>query len=287
MKKKKFKGHKGSPIETVAWSADSKILASGGSDSDIILWNKEGKPIKKIDSPEYQTKCIAWSSGGTLAGLVLKLIKLWDSDGKKLKEFEADAFEKLVWSPDGNFIATNTIDSKINIWKTDGTHVKELTGHTGYINGFGWSNDVAIFVTASDDAKIRLWNPTDWTEIKVLSEHYESVSCLAWAPDGQNFAVGSWTYKEKFVRIYDREGKSTQVLKGEQDKIMALDWSKKWITSGSSDKTVIIFKPDGTLVETIKIGKAVTGVAISPDEKWLAVSCWDSNIYIFDLTELK
>ena len=128
--------------------------------------------------------------------------------------------------------------------------------------------------------------PTIRTELKVLSEHYESFGHLAWAPDRQKFAVGAWTYKNKYVRIYDREGKSDQVLEGEQDKIMAVDWSDKWIVSGSSDKTAVIFKPDGTLVEKIKVGKAVTGVAISSDSQALAISSWDKKILLCDLSEL-
>ena len=112
---------------------------------------------------------------------------------------------------------------------------------------------------------------------------------MAWAPDGQNFAVGSWTYKKKFVRIYDRDGNSSQTLEGEQDKIMSVDWSNdgKMIVSGSSDKTVLIFKPDGTILEKLKIKKTVTAVAISPDNKLLAVTSWDDKIYLYDLTEVE
>ncbi len=289
MKKMKFKGHKASPVETVAWSPDSQILASGASDSTARLWNREGKSIKVLEVPEFEVKYLTWSSEGMLATAGQKMIRLWDSNGNTIKDFDANVNDKLAWSPDGKMIASNTIDHKINIWNVDGSHIKELVGHTSFVNGFGWSLDGNIFVTASEDAKIRLWDPNGWNEIKVLSEHYESYTCLAWAPNGQNFAVGSWTYKNKLIRIYNRDGESTQTLEGGQDKVMALDWSKngKWIASGSSDKTVLIFKPDGTQLEKIKIGKAVTGVSISPDNQLLAVSCWEDKIYVFDLSELK
>ncbi|MHA1379777.1 MAG: WD40 repeat domain-containing protein [Candidatus Helarchaeota archaeon] len=289
MKKKKLKGHKGSPINTVVWSGDGQILASGGSDSTLRFWNREGKSLKVLQVPEFGVKYLSWSSDGKLAAIAQKMIRLFDSSGNTIGEFDANAFDKLVWSPDGKNIASNTIDYKVNIWNIDGTNIKELTGHTAYVNGLGWSPDGKIFVTASEDAKIRLWDSNEWSEIKVLSKNYESNTCLAWAPDGQKFAVGAWTYSKKLVRIYDRNGKSTNTLEGGQDKIMALDWSKngKLIASGSSDKTVLIFKPDGTELEKIKIGKGVTGVSISPDNELLAVSFWDDVLYVFDLTELK
>lgn len=289
MKKKKFKGHEASPVNCVAWSPDSQILASGAPDSTVRLWNREGKLKKVLQIPEYEVKYLNWSSDGKLAVIALKMIRIFDTNGNAIGEFDANAYDKIAWSPDAKMIASNTIDFKVNIWNVDGTPIKELTGHTAYINGLGWSPDGKLFVTASEDAKIRLWDPNGWNEIKVLSEHYESNTGLSWAPDGQSFAVGSWTYSKKLVRIYDKEGISIQTLEGDQDKIMALDWSKdgKWIVSGSADKTVVIFKPDGTKIETIKIGKAVTGVAISPDNQLLAVSCWDEGVLVFDLKDLK
>ncbi|MHA1358494.1 MAG: WD40 repeat domain-containing protein [Candidatus Helarchaeota archaeon] len=286
MKKKKLKGHKASPVSCVAWSADSKTLASGAPDGTIRFWNSEGKSIKVINTPDYDIACLVWAPDGTLTSLGEKKIRFWDTDGNQKQEIDADAYNILAWSPDAKMIASNTMDYKANIWHSDGSHIKELTGHTSYINGLGWSPDGAIFVTASEDAKIRLWNPQDWTETKVLSEYYESVTALAWAPDGQKFAVGAWTYSKKHVRIYDLEGKSVQMLEGGQDKIMALDWSQdgKWIMSGSSDKTILIFQPDGKLIEKIKVGKAVTDLAISPDNRALAVSCWDDQVYLYDLS---
>lgn len=284
----KIKGHKGKPINAVAWSADSQILASAGSDQTIRLWNREGDSIKVIDAPDYEILDLAWSSDGTLASVGAKKLRLWDSGGNQKKEIDANAYNLVSWSPDSKMIATNTIDFKVNIWNVDGTHIKELSGHTTYVNGLGWSPDGTLFVTASDDAKIRLWDPNSWNEIKVLSEHYESFNCMAWAPDAR-FAVGSWTYKNKFVRIFNPDGTSTQVLEGEQDKIMSVDWSKDgmMIVSGSSDETALIWKPDGTQLEKLKVGKAVTRVAISPDSQLLAVASWDDEILLYDLTEIK
>lgn len=288
MNKKKLKGHDGSPVNVVAWSADGQILASAGSDQTIRLWNREGKSIKVIEVPDYEILGLEWSSDGTLASVGAKKLRLWDSDGNQKKEIDANAYNKVVWSKDGKMIATNTMDYKVNIWNVDGSHIKELVGHTAYVNGMGWTSDGSLFITVGEDKiNIRLWDPNTWDLTKEISEHYESLTCMAW--HGQKFVVGSWTYPKKYLRIYNQDGTSTQTIEGGQNKIMAVDWSKdgNWIASGSSDKTVLIFKPDGTEVEKIKVGKAVTGVAISSDSQALAVSCWDKKVYLYDLSELK
>lgn len=289
MKKKKLKGHKGSKVNAVAWSPDSQILASGGTDSTVRLWNPEGKSIKVLEIPEYEISYLTWASDGTLAASADKKIKLWDKVGNAIGEFEANAYDRVAFSPDSKLIAANTMDYKVNIWKLDGTKVSELVGHTSFITGIGWNPDGNLFVTASEDAKIRLWNPSDWTEIKVLSDHYETFTDLAWAPDGKNFAVGSRTMSKQFVRVYDSDGKSDLAFEDKQDKIMSLVWSNdgQYIMSGSSDKTVMIWKPDGTLVEKINIGKAVSAIAVSPDNQSLAVACWDNKIQLYDLTTMK
>ncbi|MHA1268512.1 MAG: WD40 repeat domain-containing protein [Candidatus Helarchaeota archaeon] len=289
MKNKKLKGHKATPVSTVAWSADGQILASGAPDGTIRFWNNEGESIKIINVSDYEIPYLSWASNEILASIGNKKIRFWNSEGVQTKEIDVNAYNKLAWSPDSKMIASNSFDHKVNIWNNDGTHIKELTGHADFVNGLGWSSDGSIFITASDDAKIRLLNAQDWTEIKLLSEYYESATSMAWAPDGQKFAIGAWTYSKKHVRIYDLEGNSVQVLEGNKDKIMALEWSKdgNWIISGSSDKTVLIFDPEGKVLEKIKIGKAVTDLAISPDNKTLVVSCWDKQIYLYDLSELK
>ncbi|MBD3228794.1 MAG: hypothetical protein GF329_11465 [Candidatus Lokiarchaeota archaeon] len=289
MKKKKLKGHKGSKVNSVAWSADGQVLASGGTDSKIILWNPEGESIKVLEIPEFEVNTLFWSNDNKLAASAQKKIRLWDKDGNDICEFEAKAYDRIAFSSDSKLIGTNTMDYKVNIWKEDGTHIKELTGHTSFITGISWNPDGDLFLTASEDAKIRFWDPKDWSEIKVLSEHYESYTCLAWAPNGQKFVVGSRTINDQFIRIYDSDGKSIQKFDEKQDKIMSIDWSKdgQFITSGSSDKSVIFWKPDGTLIEKIKIGKEVTQVAISPDSQSLAVSCWDNKVQLYDLTKLK
>jgi WD40 repeat protein len=286
---KKIKNNK-RPINTVAWAPNGEIIASGGAESAIRLWNREGESIKVIEIPDFETQCVIWTEG-ILASSGEKIIRLWDTQGQSIREIDSrtNIVNHLAFAPDGKALAGNSIEFKVNIWDVTGSHIKELVGHTAEITGFGWSPDGKLFVTASEDAKIRLWNPSTWTELKVLSEHYESYTCMAWAPDGQHFVVGSWTYPKKFLRIYDREGKSTQVLEGHQDKILSVDWSKdgQLLVSGSTDKTVLIWNPKGTLLEKLKIGEAVTGVAISPDNKLLAVSSWDKNIHLYDLTDLK
>ncbi len=288
MKKEKLKGHKNSPVNTVAWSADSQILASGTTDMMIRLWNREGDSIKVIDTPDYEVTQLAWSSDGILASVGAKKLRLWDAAGNQKKEIDADAYNCVAWSPDAKLIATNTIDHKTKIWNAgDGTLVKELEAFKSYVNGIGWNKDGSMFVAVSDGKlNVRYWDPSSWAMKKELQEHYESYTSFAWAPDGKNFAVGAWTYSKKAIRIYDLEGQSDKIYQIDQDKSMSLDWSEKWIVSGSSDKTIVILKPDGTVVETEKVGKAITGVAISPDNQALAVSCWDKIVYMYDLSEL-
>jgi WD40 repeat protein len=37
-------------ITSVSWTADSQILATGGGDGTVKLWNRDGSPISEIET---------------------------------------------------------------------------------------------------------------------------------------------------------------------------------------------------------------------------------------------
>ena len=226
-------GHTDS-VESVAFSPDGETLASGSSDNTIRLWNvSTGETVKTLTghgypgvgelsfSPDGQTLA---SEGG--AGAHGHIIRLWDvATGEELKTFEAwfgSWFSSVSFSPDGQTLASavgvEAEDDTIRLWDVaTGETVKTLTGHTSSVTG-----------------------------------HPSSIYSVAFSPDGQTLASGSW---DATVRLWDvATGAELKTLTGHTGWVNSVAFSPdgQTLASGSYDETVLLWNlpptdvpPDG------------------------------------------
>jgi WD40 repeat protein len=72
-------------------------------------------------------------------------------------------------------------------------------------------------------------------------------------------------------------------LSGHRGWILAVDASPdgQLIATGSNDQTVKLWKPDGTLVQTLQHAATVHALSFSPDSQRLVTSSLDGNIYLW------
>lgn len=110
-----------------------------------------------------------------------------------------------------------------------------------------------------------------------LPGHAELVSSIAWSPDSQQLASGSW---DQTVRIW-------QVASGEQlgeiphpDQVIALDWSPNgnMLASATWGSQILLWEPGTTnsLGELAGHRDSITHLAFSPDGALLASASTDS-----------
>lgn len=194
-------------VNTVAFSVDSKILASGSEDGNLYLWDIEtGMKLKTLTEATENIFSVAFSSDGkTLAsGNAGNTIRLWDiATGEKLKTFTGHTnwVFSVAFSPDGQTLASGSWDHTIRLWDTTtGQHLKVLTGHTLTVWSVAFSPDGLTLASGSQDKTIRLWNIATSAQISTLTGHTAPVKSVAFSPDGVTLASGS---QDSTVRLWD------------------------------------------------------------------------------------
>ena len=154
-----------SPVTAYAFSPDSKIFATGGEDSTIILSEvKTGKRLAYLMGyTKKSIRAFAFSADSkTLASASGNKILLWDVNTRKqLNNFDAvKDIAALAFSPDGTMLASGGEDGLIQVWNLVPTPQIQttFTGHQGSINVLMFAPDGKTVASGSGDGTILLWN---------------------------------------------------------------------------------------------------------------------------------
>jgi len=143
-------------IRAVAVSPDGHLLASGGFDNSVMLWDlATGQAL-----------------GSPLSG-------------------HSDNVHSLAFSPDGRLLASGSSDDTIVLWDLAGRQpaLSPLTGHTGAILSLDFSPDGDLLASGAADGDIRFWDPfTGQPVAEPIKAHNGSVSDVLFHPTGRVLA---------------------------------------------------------------------------------------------------
>jgi WD40 repeat protein len=202
-----------SSVERLAFSMDSKILASGQSDGSIIFWDTTShKPIDQFLGSH------------------------------------ASKITAVVFSPDGKYLASSSADGKIILWDVASRKPlgQPLGGQTDEVTSIAFSLDGKYLASANADGKIILWNlATSQPVGQPLSEHTDKVTGIAFSPDGKYLASSS---ADETIILWDVATLQPigQPLRGHFGKVTGVAFSpdSKLLASSYADETT----GDGTII---------------------------------------
>ena len=198
----------------LAWSPDSKRLASINVGGQLYVWNAAtGEEVWDTDilglggawEDPILAACVAWSSAGSrlaygraYGGWGDDLLHIADvTHGRDLFTLPCHPFE-VAWSPDGGrlaCIASERSHLVVGIWdmKTRSRVVvwdKSLSGRPPYnhFSTIAWSPDGSKVVLAADN--VNIWDAATGRTLFTYSDGSDSA---AWSPDGTRIASASDT----------------------------------------------------------------------------------------------
>ena len=149
----------------VGISPDARIIASGGLDSTVSLWDREGgRSLQRLTG----------HTGG---------------------------ISSVAFSPDGQRLASASADGSSRIWSVStGQSLLTLSGHLGAVMSAVFSPDGKFVVSGGVDGTVRFWDSATGQNLETLGAH-SGVWQVAFSADGKYLAAG---YADGTINIWKK-----------------------------------------------------------------------------------
>jgi WD40 repeat protein len=152
------------PVESVAFSADGRRLASCGRDARICIWDMAtGKEERVLTGHTAGVTRVAFlPDGRTLASCSDdRTVRLWDSTtGESLWKFDnhTEAVIRLAVSPDGRTLASGGYDRTIRLYNwSDRTMTCTIDGLNDRVEGLCFSDDGKWLASVTITGQCQVW----------------------------------------------------------------------------------------------------------------------------------
>jgi WD40 repeat protein len=185
----------------VAFSPDGKTLVTGDYFGVIRLWDVcTGK--QRLDSAGHVewiwSVAISGDGKQVASGGQDGTVRLWEAaSGKELRRFTGQRgnITTVALSPDGATLAAGGEDTEVHLWDVrSGQEVRTLKGHRHWLTCLAFAPDGKALASGSkDDQTSCLWDVASGKELSRLEG--QTVSSVAFAPDGRTFAASSMTLR--------------------------------------------------------------------------------------------
>ena len=287
-----IRGHRGSGIRSTVISPDGKLIASGGGDSPIRIWDlATGAELKILRGHADQVCSLAFSpdSKRIVSGSEDKTIRVWNvTSAEELMTLRGhnSTVLSVAFSPDGKRIASGSKDNTIRIWDAQtGAELRVLHGYEYGVYSISFSPDGRRVASAGWDGGIKIWDVATG-ELAASYGQDEDVAFVAFSPDGQSIISAGGA--DNVVRIRDSAGGAKlTTMRGHTGWVDHVAFSpdgRRAISCSDGDSTIRIWEAEtGVELRVLRGHKhGVTSASFSPDGSRIVSSSWDSTIKVWD-----
>eukprot|EP00741_Cyanophora_paradoxa_P007909 tig00001231_g7652.t1 len=159
---REYKGHEGRVFAVAVSPKDAALVASGGEDGSVRLW-QNGEEVAALRASAEPVKAVAFSPDGALVAAAGcdNTVRLWGvADGRLRWSASGHSWwiTSLAFSPDGSKIASSSFDRSVRVWGAeDGAPLWTLRGHTSWVFTVAFTPDGKHVLSSGVGGSIRFW----------------------------------------------------------------------------------------------------------------------------------
>ena len=179
----------GDSVNCVALSPDGKLLASGGEDSTVILWNvTDGSKLKVFTGPSKMVMSTVFSPDGQILASASHdgFVRLWDVASKRRRTTFTHGgwVNSIAFSPDGKMLVSGgeVRDEAVKLWDVDASQnhlIASFLGHNNTVESVTFSSDGKYLASTSRDNTVKIWDVPNQQLQRNLTKHKNIVYSVA------------------------------------------------------------------------------------------------------------
>jgi WD40 repeat protein len=293
-------------VAAVSFSPDGKIVASGGADATVRLWEvNSGKELHPRAGHQDQVQALTFLAGGRslVAGSRDGRIGIWEAaTGRLERQFRAvqeaaapaglPPGASVAFARDGQLAAVGR--GTIGLWDLATARCLRVLGPSeSRGSALAFSPDGKTLAAEPRDLyRVCLWDvSTGQLSAELRKGNWGGVSLIAFSPDGKLLAVGIdslWNKEaEKTPELWDvTSGKLLRPLKGHEKQVRALAFAPdgRTVATAGWDDTVRLWDvATGQQRRQLKVESWGTCLAFSADGRTLAAGARDGEVYLWEV----
>lgn len=283
-------------VSSLAFSPDSRFLASGGWDGALHLYRLvDGVQMWTRREQSAVVSTVVFSPDGTVvatgSGGGDNKVRLWRaSDGALLQTWDQPVIvDILSFSPDGRILAVPGANHSINLWQVgDGVLWRTLEPPATCSLAFAPDGQTLVVSTGRE---VYLWQLSDGALLRTV-ELPDYAGQLAFMPDGQTVVLVSlstmwlWRTSDALLTQYDIE--YPQGYEGFGGPVVDI-WSagfspnRQLFAAGATDGVIWLWRiSDGQIVRNLTGHTAnISEIAFSADGRFMASGSEDGTIRLW------